>query len=179
MRGSCINVNDTFLKIVLIFNLHNLRLSFSRSNKGQWTCLPPSNENHKHIVYNLFIQKALNHIILDFFPFFLFYCCSVTVVPITPLLLSSALPTPTSHIQSYPHPVVAVRGSFKRVLWRACPFIPRYPCPLPSGHCEFVLYFHVSGSVLLACFFCWLGSTYRWDHTFIIGRNMNYFKMYT
>ena len=37
--------------------------------------------------------------------------------------------------------------------------------PLPSGYCQFVLYFHVSGSILLTCLFCCLASTYRWDHT--------------
>ena len=34
---------------------------------------------------------------------FFFYCCAMTVVLIIPPLLSSALPAPTSHIQSY-HP---------------------------------------------------------------------------
>ena len=38
------------------------------------------------------------------------------------------------------------------------------PSTLPSGHCLFVLYFNVSGYILLPWLFCWLGSTYRWDH---------------
>ena len=29
--------------------------------------------------------------------------------------------------------------------------------PLPSGHCQCVHYFHVSGSILLICLFCWWG----------------------
>ena len=38
---------------------------------------------------------------------------------------------------------------------------PHYSPPrLPSGHCQFVLYFTVSGSILLACLFCKLGSTF-------------------
>ena len=36
---------------------------------------------------------------------------------------------------------------------------PIIPSPLPSGYCQFVLYFSVSGSTLLAHLFCWLGST--------------------
>lgn len=46
-----------------------------------------------------------------------------------------------------------------------CPFPffpPFFPSSLPSGHCHFVLYCQVSGSILLVCLFCWLG----WgDHT--------------
>ena len=38
------------------------------------------------------------------------------------------------------------------------------PFHLPCGYCHFVLYFSVSGYILLPCFFCWLGSTYRCDH---------------
>ena len=41
-------------------------------------------------------------------------------------------------------------------------FLPLKPFALPSGHCQFVLYFHVSGSILLIHLFCWLSSTYRW-----------------
>ena len=69
------------------------------------------------------------------FPFYLFCCCcSITVVPIYPhyspqyMFLDLTLPLfPT------PHP-------------------PIIPSLLPSGHCQLVLYFHVSGSVLLICF---------------------------
>ena len=43
-----------------------------------------------------------------------------------------------------------------------------FSSPLPSGYCQFVLYFNASGSILLICFFCWLGSTYRWDHTVFV-----------
>ena len=45
---------------------------------------------------------------------------------------------------------------------------PHYPLlspfPLFSGYSHIVLYFNISGCILLACLFCWLGSTYRWDH---------------
>ena len=41
---------------------------------------------------------------------------------------------------------------------------PIIPSHLPSGYCQIVLNFNVSGCILLACWFCWLVSTYRWDH---------------
>ena len=36
------------------------------------------------------------------------------------------------------------------------------PFSLPCGYCNFVLYFSVSGYILLSHFFCWLSSTYFW-----------------
>ena len=80
------------------------------------------------------------------------------------------LPTPTFHIQSSLHPIVFVHGSFIHVPWWPFPFFaPLSASPVPSGSCQFVLYFHVSGSILLVCLFCWLGSTHRWwDHLVII-----------
>ena len=41
---------------------------------------------------------------------------------------------------------------------------PIVSLPAPLCYCQFVLYFNVSGYIFLACLFCWLGSTYRWDH---------------
>ena len=35
---------------------------------------------------------------------------------------------------------------------------------LPSRYCQFIIYFHVSSSILYTCWFCWWGSIYRWDH---------------
>ena len=56
---------------------------------------------------------------------------------------------------------VFFHGSFIHVpCW---PFLYFPPLSLlgPSGPCQFVLYFNVSGYILLACLFCWLGSTCR------------------
>ena len=64
-------------------------------------------------------------------------------------LYSTISPTPASHLQTYP-------------LW-PCPRV-LYTCslvvlsllslsPLHSGNCQFVLYFNVSGFILLACLF--------------------------
>ena len=57
-----------------------------------------------------------------------------------------------------------VHGSFINVPWWHHPFFPPLsPSSLPSGYCQFVLYFNVSGYIWLTCLFWWLGSTYRWD----------------
>ena len=48
---------------------------------------------------------------------------------------------------------------------KTLPFLfPIIPSTLPSGYCQFVLCFSVSGSILLTCLFSWLDSSYRWDH---------------
>ena len=101
--------------------------------------------------------------LLNYFFFFLFsfYCCSITVVPIPtpPTLVSFALPTPvpTANLR----PVVCVHGSFIQFPWLdPSPSFPHYLLPLPPGPCLYVIYFHVSGSVLLVYLFCWLVSSH-------------------
>ena len=79
----------------------------------------------------------------------------------------SLLPCPytTFHIQSpAPRPLGFVHGSCTHVPWLypSPSFHLLSPSPLPAGHCQFALYFHVSGSILVTCFFGWLDSTYRW-----------------
>ena len=92
-----------------------------------------------------------------------------------PTNASPAPPTPTSQLQSYPQ-FGFVHGSFIQVSWWSFPiFLLLSPYPLPPGHCQFVLYFNVSGSVLLACLFCWLGSPYRWDHMVFVFHLQAYF----
>ena len=84
--------------------------------------------------------------------------------------------TPLSHTQSFTCPVVLVHGSLVHVPWFApSPSSLHYSPPHPSGHPQCVLYFQVSGSVLLACLFCWLGSTYRWDHMVFVPHRLAYF----
>ena len=87
----------------------------------------------------------------------IFSCGSVTVVPIFPPLLSPVLPTPTSHIQfSLPHPLSLSMGALYMFFDLTRPLLSLITSPLslPSGYCQFILYFHVSGSILLACLFC-------------------------
>ena len=46
---------------------------------------------------------------------------------------------------------------------------------LPSGYCQIVLNFNVSGDVLFACLFCWIGYTWRWDHMVFVPPCLAYF----
>ena len=46
------------------------------------------------------------------------------------------------------------------------------------GYCKFVLYFNISGRILLACLFCWLGCTYRWDHMVFTFYHLAYFAQH-
>ena len=73
--------------------------------------------------------------------------------PYSPLYWSHS----TSHIQSS-STVIFVHGSFIHVPWLdPSPSFPHLSLsPLPSGHCQFVPYFHISGSILLICLFCLL-----------------------
>ena len=89
--------------------------------------------------------------------------------------LSPAPPTLTSHPQSHPLwlcPCVLYIYSLKTL---PLPPAPITPSSLPSCYCQFVLYFNVSGYILLACLFCWLGSTYRWDHMVFVFHCLAYF----
>ena len=54
-------------------------------------------------------------------------------------------------------------------------FPPIIPTLLPCGYCQFVLYFNVSGYILLAYLFCSLGSTYRQDHIVFVFHCLAYF----
>ena len=47
-----------------------------------------------------------------------------------------------------------VHGAFIHVPQNSSPFSTHYPLPPPSGYCQFVLNFNVSGYILLACLFC-------------------------
>ena len=51
---------------------------------------------------------------------------------------------------------------------------PVVPLPPPLWLLS-VLYFNVSGYILLAYLFCWLDSTYRWDHIVLIFHCLAYF----
>ena len=84
------------------------------------------------------------------------------------------LPFSTSHPQSYSPLALSVGPSYMFLDDPSHSF-PCYPSPCPSGYCQFALYFNVTGYILLACLFCWLGSTYRWDHMVFVFHHLAYF----
>ena len=127
-------VKDLFPYLIFHYFINSLYLK-------EWKCS----------VYS--IAASLFHKSLEMFLFYF----SVTIVPIFPPLLSSALPTPLSHLQSLPCVLYTCSLMSLPLLF------PLSSSPDLSGHCQFVLYFHVSGLISLICLFCWLGSTYRWD----------------
>ena len=107
--------------------------------------------------------SASIEIIMQFFFFcFLkisFYYSSSTVVSIF---------TPPAPCPTHPHlppsnlpPLALSMCPLYMFLGGPSPIFPHYPSPPnPSDYCQFVLYFSVSGYILLACLFCWLVSTF-------------------
>ena len=101
-----------------------------------------------------FSQEIRSYLLLDqklfFYCFLHFFYCSSTDISVF------SLPLPLSHPSSPP--------TFDATPPWLCPCV-FYTCSLmtlslfptlsvPSGYCQFVLYFHVSGCVLLAGSFC-------------------------
>ena len=96
-------------------------------------------------------------------------------------------PPPTLPCPTHPHlspSILSLFGfvhvSFIHVPWWPLllpwwPFHPVIPSHLSSGYCQLVLYFNVSGYILLACLFCWLGSNYRWNHMVFVFCHQAYF----
>ena len=88
-----------------------------------------------------------------FFPiwrFTYFYCSSSTVISIYPPIPPT--PTiPTYHPWSYPPLVLSMCPLYMFLKTSNSPFPPIIPFYLRSGHCQFVLYFQVSGSTVVTC----------------------------
>ena len=83
--------------------------------------------------------------------YFTFYCYVITVVPISPPLLSPALSTLTSHIQSSspPCPLSLSMGPLYKFLDDSSSSLSCYPAlPFPCSCCQFVPYFH---ALVLLC----------------------------
>ena len=90
----------------------------------------------------------------NFIFYYIFYCCSITVVPTFPPMLSSTHLTYPFHFYSQFPPCCPCTW-FIHTCSLTSPF-PFFP-PLsssshPSGHCQSFPCFHVSGSILLICF---------------------------
>ena len=124
------------------------------------------------------IQKSLINI-------FLYSCISLFL-----LLFNYNCPHPPLHFSHfYPPqhptfnlcPVVLVHGSFIYLfLYLSLPLLfPFILSTLPSGYCQIVLYFHDSGSTLLAYLYCWLGSMVIWYLTTIMVFIIQYFSFTT
>ena len=93
-------------------------------------------------------QKAIVYMYLYFF-FSFFHYCSGTIVSIFPHHWLPPHPFPPPTLNSTPLwlcPCVLHTCS----LMTLPPFPPIIPSPLPSGYCQFVLYFNVSGYFLFA-----------------------------
>ena len=67
---------------------------------------------------------------------------------------------PTSHPWSHPHLVLSMCPLYL-FLKTLPPFPTIIPSHLPSGYCQFVLNFNVSGYILFACLFCWLAKCWK------------------
>ena len=152
--------------------------SFLSQHKGKWDAW----ENWGlHDLWSGMLQRrflGINWVVgINFFVFF-FYCYSIPVVPVFPPLLSPALPCPPSSPTFNPphHCCLCPWVLYTFSLTWPFHFFPLLSSsPLPYGYCQFVLYFHVSASILLACLFCWLGSTYGWDHMVFVFHLLAYF----
>ena len=122
------------------------------------------------IVYYFLVTSLAHNFFLFFFVLLLFNYSCPHFSPIT-LSCPTHLPHPI-----LPAPLVCIHGSFIHVPWLdPSPSFPLFPYLLPCGYCQFVLYFHVSGYILLSCLFCWLGSTYKWDHMVFVFHCLAYF----
>ena len=86
--------------------------------------------------------------------FFHFFYCLITVVPIFPPLPSLALLIPhlPHSVFPLPHCLYPWWLYTCSLTWPFPFFTPLSSSLLPSGHCQFILYFNDSSSILLVCF---------------------------
>ena len=68
-------------------------------------------------------------------------------------LLPTTPPTPATSLPWFHPPLVLSMCPLYLFLKTLPPFIPIIPSHLPSGYCQIVLNFNVSGYILLACLF--------------------------
>ena len=101
-------------------------------------------------------------------------CYSSTVVSIPPTHTHQSYPPQPSPFPTLDSthlwicPCVLHTRSWKPFLL----LLPIIPFHLLCGYCQFVLNFTVTGYILLACLFCWLGSTYRWDYMVFVFQRL-------
>ena len=113
-----------------------------------------------------------------FFSFFFFFSLFIVVrVQLSPFF-------PHHSTTPYPPPPPSLNPT---PFW-LCPWV-LYTCslmtlpllspvtllPTPLWVIVSLFFISMSGYILFACFFCWLGSTYRWDHMVFIFYHVVYF----
>ena len=109
-------------------------------------------------------------IFLSLFSFFI--VIHVQLSPFSPHHCLSLQPSPPATLNLIPFGFVHV--SFIHVPWWSFSFFPCYPPP-PSPLITVSLFFVQCVWLYFACFFCWLGSTYRWDHMVFVFHYLAYF----
>ena len=125
---------------------------------------------HIHTYINIFGLEIF--LLLYFFSLFklLFTYSCLHFSPTTPPTQSVPPPTLDPTLLCL-YPCVLYTCSLT-ALTPSPPIIPSY---LTSDHCQSVLNFNVSGYILLACLFCCLSSSYRWDCMVFVFHHMAYF----
>ena len=119
-------------------------VSFPSDHVGEMSSITRSESFHKEFFSFTYIKMVSSHEICSYRNNFFFYCCSVTVVPISPCC--SPLPRPALTPTVNPHPVVPVSGSFIPVPSPSC-----LPYPSSSSPLVTVSLFLVSMSLVLFC----------------------------
>ena len=117
-----------------------------------------------------------------FFIIYLFFTFFFIVVQLQ--LSPFHLTTPLHPTHANFPPLILTPFGFDHVSFIVVPENPfPFPFPLipshfPYGYCQLVLNLNVSGYILLAYLFCWLGSTYRWDHMVFVFHHLAYFTQH-
>ena len=128
----CINFFEMYFFIFYCFFFRREQLSVLLF--GQW-------------IWRIFFIVWL----ICFFVLTVFYCCSITIVPVFPWLFFHAPPTSPPLPQSIPHIVHAHESSIRVPLLVPSPSFPYYP-PFPSPLVTVSLFF-ISTSLILFCSF--------------------------
>ena len=131
------------------------RVCISGDSAGGRLAAAVTQQVHYIILFKIFLFIFFNILFIYLFTFvfelLFFYCCSSTVVPISPSSLPSSPPMPSSPPPSNPL-WLCLWVLYTCSLTNLPLFSPIIPSHIPSGYCQLVLYFSVSGYIFLACF---------------------------